>query len=164
MQTLDNEASDILLEYMRNNKIDIQLAPPHIHRRNLAERAIRTFKEHFKALRASCDPLFPKHLWCRLLQQATLSLNLLREARLHPQLSSYHALWGAFDYNRTPLAPQVRKYWFMKNHSNEILGMIMVSKDGTSDQRCPIIGATAVTSVPLMANETPILSNFFQQK
>jgi hypothetical protein len=105
MQTLDNEASDILLEYMRNNKIDIQLAPPHIHRRNLAERAIRTFKEHFKALRASCDPLFPKHLWCRLLQQATLSLNLLREARLHPQLSSYHALWGAFDYNRTPLAP-----------------------------------------------------------
>eukprot|EP00978_Attheya_sp_CCMP212_P040835 scaffold226906_cov28-Attheya_sp.AAC.1 len=50
MQTLDNEASDILLEYMSSNKIDIQLAPPHIHRRNLAERAIRTFKEHFKAL------------------------------------------------------------------------------------------------------------------
>jgi hypothetical protein len=59
LQTLDKEASDILLQYMRNNKIDIQLALPHIHRRNLAERAIRTFKEHFKALRASCNPKIP---------------------------------------------------------------------------------------------------------
>ena len=38
LQTLDNEASDILLQYMKSNKIDVQLAPPHMHRRNLAER------------------------------------------------------------------------------------------------------------------------------
>ena len=46
LQTLDNEASDILLQYMKSNKIDVQLAPPHMHRRNLAERAIRTWKDN----------------------------------------------------------------------------------------------------------------------
>ena len=48
IQTLDIEASYIFLEYTK--KIDVQLAPPYTHHRNLAERAIRTLKEKFKAL------------------------------------------------------------------------------------------------------------------
>ena len=44
MQTLDNEYSDILIGYNKKNKIYVQLAPPHMHRRNLAECAICTFK------------------------------------------------------------------------------------------------------------------------
>ena len=33
------------------------------------------------------------------------TLNLLLQARLHLQLSEYYEIWGALDYNRTPLAP-----------------------------------------------------------
>ena len=40
LQRLDNEASTILKDYMHNQQIDFQLVPPHMHRRNTAERAI----------------------------------------------------------------------------------------------------------------------------
>ena len=79
--------------------------PPHIHRRNSAERAIQTFKNHFIAGLASTDPNFPLSNWCRLLPQAELTLNLLRPSQLNPKLSAYAQLEGAFDFNRTPLAP-----------------------------------------------------------
>jgi hypothetical protein len=46
--------------------------PPHLHRKNAAERVIRTFKNHFVAGLCSVDKQFPMHLWCELLPQATL--------------------------------------------------------------------------------------------
>ena len=42
LQRLDNEASTILKDYMHEQQIDFQLVPPHMHRRNAAERAIPT--------------------------------------------------------------------------------------------------------------------------
>ena len=44
-----------------------QLVPAHIHRRNAAERAIRTFKAHFLAILAGVVEDFPKYLWDLLL-------------------------------------------------------------------------------------------------
>jgi hypothetical protein len=73
-----------------NNNIAYQLVPPHCHRRNAAEHAIRTFKEHFVAGLSSVDPSFPMHLWDRLLPQAEITSNLLRTSRLHPQLNELH--------------------------------------------------------------------------
>jgi hypothetical protein len=70
LQTLDNEASAALKNYFTVNNIAYQLVTPHCHRRNAAERAIRTFKEHFVARISSVDPSFPMHLWYRLLPQA----------------------------------------------------------------------------------------------
>jgi hypothetical protein len=67
LQTLDNEASAALKNCFTANDVDYQLVPPHCHRRNAAERAIRTFKEHFVAGLASVDPTFPLHLWDRIL-------------------------------------------------------------------------------------------------
>jgi hypothetical protein len=78
---------------------------PHCHRRNAAERAIRTFKEHFVAGISSVDPTFPLHLWDRLLPQAGITLNLLRTLRLHPQLSATAHFHGLVDYNKTAFAP-----------------------------------------------------------
>jgi hypothetical protein len=95
LQTLDNEASTALKTFFTANDIVYQLVPPHCHRRNAAERAIRTFKEHFVAGISSVDHYFPMHLWDRLLPQAEITLNLLRTSRLHPQLSAaahYHGL------------------------------------------------------------------------
>jgi hypothetical protein len=88
LQTLDNEASTALKDFFRAQNIDYQLVPPHCHRRNVAECAIRTFKEHFVAGISSVDPSFPMHLRDRLLSQAEITLNLLRTSRLHPQLSA----------------------------------------------------------------------------
>jgi hypothetical protein len=70
LQTLDNEASAAFKIFFTANDVEYQLVPPHFHRRNAAERAIRTFKEHFVAGLSSVDPTFPLHLWDRLLPQA----------------------------------------------------------------------------------------------
>jgi hypothetical protein len=105
LQKLDNEASSALQQFMTSQDIDFQLAPPHVHRRNAAERAIRTFKNHFIAGLCTTDPEFPLHLWDRLLPHALLTLNLLRGSRINPNLSAWAQLHGAFDYNKTSLAP-----------------------------------------------------------
>ena len=105
LQRLDNEASQALQQFLQDEGIDYQLAPPHVHRRNSAERAIRTFKNHFIAGLSGTDPDFPLHLWDRLLPQALITLNLLRASRINPRLSAHAQLHGAFDFNRTPLAP-----------------------------------------------------------
>jgi hypothetical protein len=44
LQTLDNEASAALKNFFTVNDIAYQLVPPRCHRRNAAERAMRTFK------------------------------------------------------------------------------------------------------------------------
>jgi hypothetical protein len=49
LQTLDNEASLALKHFFTTHGVEYQLVPPHCHRRNAAERAILTFKEHFVA-------------------------------------------------------------------------------------------------------------------
>jgi hypothetical protein len=105
LQRLDNECSTILKEFLVAEDIDFQLVPPGIHRRNAAERAIHTFKNHFIAGLCRVDKDFPIHLWDRLLPQALLTLNLLRGSRLNPKLSALAQLFGVFDFNCTPIAP-----------------------------------------------------------
>jgi hypothetical protein len=102
---LDNEASNALKTFNRTQDIEYQLVPPHVHRRNSAERAIRTWKKYFVAGICSTDPAFPLHLWDRIIEQATITLNLLRPARRNPNMSAHQMLNGTFDYNRTPMAP-----------------------------------------------------------
>ena len=117
LQKLDNEASLLLKTFL-----EYQLVPPHVHQRNKAERMIRTFKNHFIAGLCTADPDFPLCLWDRLLPQALLTLNLLRTSRINPQLSAHAQVFGAFDFNRTPIgppgtrvmvfeSPQVRETW-----------------------------------------------------
>ena len=102
---LDNEKSNELINLFKTNEVEYQLAPPHCHRTNLAERAIQTFKSHFLAGLATCDPDYPLREWDRLLQQAVLTLNLLRPSRSNPKVSAYTFLFGEFDFRATPLAP-----------------------------------------------------------
>jgi hypothetical protein len=94
-----------LKHFFTANDVEYQLVPPHCHLRNAAERAIRTFKEHFVAGLSSVYPTFPLHLWDRLLPQAEITLNLLRTSRLHPQLSAAAHFHGLVDYNKTAFAP-----------------------------------------------------------
>jgi hypothetical protein len=105
MYILDNEASADLKKGLKKYGLDYQLVPPHVHRRNAAERAIRTYKNHLLAFLATCDPDFPVSEWDRLMFQVELTLNLLRSSRVNPKLSAHAYLHGNFDFNRTPLAP-----------------------------------------------------------
>ena len=102
---LDNEASTALKNFITTKQTKYQLTPPHIHRRNAAERAIRTFKNHFISGLCSVDRNFPLHLWCRLLNQAEITLNMLRTSRINPNLSAHEQIHGTHDFNATPLAP-----------------------------------------------------------
>ena len=58
---LDNECPPPLKRYMKDEGITYQLVPPHIHRRNTAEKAISTFKDHFIAGLVSVNPKMPMH-------------------------------------------------------------------------------------------------------
>lgn len=102
---LDNETSKDLLEAFNTKQVDYQLVPPNHHRNNLAERAIQTWKHHFKAGLATVDPAYPLSEWDRLIEQANITLNLLRSSRANPNLSAYAYLFGQFNFQVTPLAP-----------------------------------------------------------
>jgi hypothetical protein len=125
LQRLDNEASLALRNYLTKQGIEYQLAPPYIHRRNNAERAIQTFKNHFIAGLCSVDPNFSLKLWYKLLPQATITLNLLRKSRINPRMSAYAQLNGHFGFSRTLLAPLALASLHMKNRINEHPGIFM---------------------------------------
>ena len=101
---MDNECSQDLQRALKNNDLEYQLVPPNQHRRNAAERAIRTFKNHLLAGLATCDPQFPVHKWDRLLDQAELTINLLRNSRVNSSLSAHAYLHGIHAFNKVPLA------------------------------------------------------------
>ena len=105
LQRLDNEASQILLDYMKDQNVDFQLTPAGLHRQNNAERAIHTFKNHFIAGLSITLTNFHLNLSDKLLPQALLTLNILHSTRINPQLSVYAHIHRNVDYTRTPLAP-----------------------------------------------------------
>ena len=52
-----------------------------------------------------CDNVYPIHEWDKILHQCEITLNLLRNTRTNPKLSSWAFLNGPFDFNKTPLTP-----------------------------------------------------------
>ena len=105
IQRMDNEVSNIFKTFLQTQNIDLELTPAHVHRRNAAERAIRTWKNHFLSGLASLNPRFPLRYWSHLLPQSEMTLNLLRESRINPRLSAYAQLHGTYDFNKNPMAP-----------------------------------------------------------
>jgi hypothetical protein len=105
LMRLDNEASKLLKMYLHQQNITFQLVPPYSHRRNSAERAIRSFKDHLIAGLCSTAKSFPMHLWDRLLPHAVITLNMLRTSRINPKLSAATHIYGQYDFNRAPMAP-----------------------------------------------------------
>ena len=75
----------------------------------------------------SVDPSFPITQWDRLLQQAELTLNLLRKCRVNPNLSAYAYIFGNFDFNKTPLAPPGTKVAVYVKPEKELYGVITLN-------------------------------------
>ena len=55
--------------------VTVGKVPPSIHRRNKAERAVRTWKNHFTATLAGVNPDFPLAAWDKLIEQSEITLN-----------------------------------------------------------------------------------------
>ena len=90
LHILDNECSKEYQATIRNRwKVQFQLVPPDMHRRNAAEIEIRTFKAHFIAILAGVAPDFPCHLWDLLLPQIKMTLNLLQQATANLAMSAW---------------------------------------------------------------------------
>ena len=75
------------------------------NRRNSAERTIRTFKVHFLTILVGIDRAFPSSLWYMLLPQTELTLNLLLQATLAPDISAWEYYNGPINYDTTPFSP-----------------------------------------------------------
>ena len=62
LHILDNECSHEYKVAIEGNDMKYQLVPPHDHRRNVAEKAIQTFKDHFLSVLCGADINFPLRL------------------------------------------------------------------------------------------------------
>ena len=102
---VDNELSNENKNWLRTKGVTPEIVPLQCHRRNLAERAIRSYKNHLIAGISSTHPSFPDYLWEDLILQSIITINLLRASRIHPHLSSYHSFFGKYDFTKTPIAP-----------------------------------------------------------
>ena len=134
MQTSKSWIMRLVLNLRKQLKIlgcHIHLVPPNVHRRNIAERAIRTFKANFLAILAGVDPDFPKYMWDNLLAQTEFKINLLRQATLNPRIPAWEYYNGAFDYSATPLVPLGRKI-MIHNTSNTRKSWYQRGREGFS--------------------------------
>ena len=104
-QVLDNEASKQYRQAIKESEMDYQLVPPEDHRRNVAEKAIQTWKDHFVATLSGTASSFPAHLWCQTIPQMERQLNLLMNTNANPKVCTYTALYGPHDYNQMPFVP-----------------------------------------------------------
>jgi hypothetical protein len=102
---LNNKCSAAMKACIKGNDMDYKLVPLGQHRQNQAERAIKTFKAHFIFVLAGVDDKFPLLLWCHLLKPTELTLNLLRQSRVAPQILAFAHIHGTHDYMQKPFAP-----------------------------------------------------------
>ena len=84
LHIMDNNVSEDLKQYFDDSDIQFQLVPPQTNQRNSAERAVRTFKNHFIAALFTVDHISPFYLWDHILPQVTMTLNMLQQLPTKP--------------------------------------------------------------------------------
>ena len=86
LHMLDKKCSAVLKNPIPYADTQHQLFPPGLHHAFIAEQEIQTFKHHLIDGLSSCDLKLPLHLWCRLIQQTVLTLNILFPEKLNSRL------------------------------------------------------------------------------
>ena len=106
-QVLGNKDSSAYKEENRKSGITYQLVLPDEHWRNLAEKAIQTWKDNFIGVICGMEASLPMYLWYHLTPQAERKLILLRKAYSNPNLSLYANLHSPHEYRAKPFVPLV---------------------------------------------------------
>ena len=81
------------------------IVPPDNHRRNLADKAIKTWKDHFIGVMSGTAAAFPAHIWCQEIPQAESQLLLLRHSNVKSMISAYAHVYGPHNCNGAPFLP-----------------------------------------------------------
>jgi hypothetical protein len=105
LHKLDNETSHDVEVFIAEQQAKVQYTPADMHRTNLAERAIRTWKNHFAATRAGTPTSFRMSNWCKMTEQCDITLNMMRPCTTNPLLSAFEAMEGTYSFDATPMAP-----------------------------------------------------------
>ena len=77
-KVLDNEASALYKQSIKESGMTHKLVSPSNHRHNIAERVIQTWKAHFIVNLNGIAKEFTMHLWDLIIPQAEQQLLLLR--------------------------------------------------------------------------------------
>ena len=101
-QILDNETSQSYKDEICDTSMTYQLVPPGDNRRNIAERAIQTWKNNVVSVFRGAAATFPLHLWCQDIPQANRQLLLLGQSNVNSNISSYSHVYGHHNYNAAP--------------------------------------------------------------
>ena len=112
-------------------KADYKLVPPNLHRRNVAERIIHTFKAQLLSILSGIAEDSPKNMWDLLTPQTEMTINLLRQSTLKSETSAWAHSNGPISYNHTPLGPLGCKATMHKKLTPVLPGISEVNMDGT---------------------------------
>ena len=82
-----------------------ELVPAGQNQRNVAEKAIQTWKAHLISILCGVSESFPMNLWYQILEQVDMTCNLLRMSNANTKVSAHTYLHGPHDFNRMPLSP-----------------------------------------------------------
>ena len=77
LQRLDNACYKFLKEFMTANNVAHQLKLRRKHSCNYSKKAIQNWKYPFLSGMTSTHPDFPFSQWCKLVEQANITLNIL---------------------------------------------------------------------------------------
>ena len=102
---LDNETSEDFKQAIMENELEYELVPKGQHRRNIAEKAIQTWKAHTIGVLSGLPDSFPLFLWDEMLPQLDMQVNMLCFSIVSPTVCSWTVLKGTHDFNCHPLAP-----------------------------------------------------------
>ena len=106
LQILGNECSTAYkIQIEEKWKSTFQIVPPDMNCRNTADKTIQTFKAHFLSLLTRVSSTFPNFLWDKLLPKDELTLNLLLQSNIAPDISAWEHFNVSFNCDATPLAP-----------------------------------------------------------
>ena len=106
VQRLDNETSQVVEKQLLAVVDKVDYVAPANHRANKAERGIRDAKNHLIATFCGADPSYPAAELDRFLEQAEITLNILRPYRPRPDISAYEGVYGQkYDFAAHPMAP-----------------------------------------------------------
>ncbi len=132
---MDNRTSEEYKKEIQKNAQSkncmIKLVPPDNHRWNLAEQAIQTFKNHFKAILAGVDDTFPMQLWDTLLPQTILTLNFLCQSNAVLPSQHTNIYMATLTTTKCHWPQWDVQYNYMKAVRDEAHGQITQLMDGT---------------------------------
>eukprot|EP00804_Cyclotella_cryptica_P006781 CCRYP_019523-RA/>CCRYP_019523-RA protein AED:0.40 eAED:0.40 QI:0/0/0/1/0/0/3/0/477 len=101
-QVLDNEISAAYKLAITASGMTYQLVPPDDHRRNIAEKAIQTWKDHFIAWHRRLN--FPSTFGANYYHKWSAN-SVFYGNQCMPHISSHTHLYGHHDYNTHPFVP-----------------------------------------------------------